>query len=142
MGGIQRKPLLRGKSIRGLKVIVADDDARMREFYRAVLAGMGHEVVGEAADGRALLDVCLSVEADLVVSDIRMPEMSGIQAAHIVTECRELPFLFVSAYHENALVHEGSPAFSYGYLAKPIKKEDLATAIPVAMRRFWEALDR
>jgi AmiR/NasT family two-component response regulator len=40
------------------------------------------------------------------------------------------------------LVHEGSPAFSYGYLAKPIKKEDLATAIPVAMRRFWEALDR
>jgi len=99
---------------------------------------MGHEVVGSAADGAQLVDVCLSTEADLVVTDIRMPEMDGIEAAHIVTERIEVPFLFVSAYHDDSLINEASLTFSYGYLVKPIKQEDLATTIPIALRRFWE----
>lgn len=124
--------------VRGLKVIVADDDRRMREFYVEVLALIGHEVVAAAANGAELVDACLSVDADLVVTDIRMPELDGIEAAHRVTEQVELPFLFVSAYHDDALINQASMTFSYGYLVKPIKQEDLATTIPVAMRRFWE----
>jgi response regulator NasT len=128
----------RDKPVRNLRIIVADDDKRMREFYGEVLSRMGHEVVGSAADGTELVEICLSTEADLVVTDIRMPGMDGIAAAHIVTERVELPFLFVSAYHDDSLVNEASLAFSYGYLVKPIKQEDLATTIPIAVRRFWE----
>jgi response regulator NasT len=122
----------------GLKIIVADDDERMREFYHEVLTRLGHDVVGSAADGAELVETCLATHADLVVTDIRMPEMDGIRAAHIVTEKIELPFLFVSAYHNDTLIEQASKVFSYGYLVKPIKQEDLATTIPIAMRRFWE----
>jgi AmiR/NasT family two-component response regulator len=124
--------------VEGLRIVVADDDARVREFYEAMLIHLGHRVVGSAADGLELARLCLNVPADLVVTDIRMPRMDGIQAAHIVTERVELPFLFVSAYHDDTLINEASMTFSYGYLVKPIKQEDLATTIPIAMRRFWE----
>ena len=124
--------------IPALRIIVADDDRRMREFYQEVLSRMGHVVVGVAADGRELVAACLEAEADLVVTDIRMPELDGIEAAHIVSEHRDLPFLFVSAYYDDSLIDQASKVFSYGYLVKPIKQQDLATTIPVAMRRFWE----
>lgn len=127
-----------GRPLRNLRIIIADDDSRMREFYEAVLEEMDHEVVASAADGTELVAACLEHDADLVVTDIRMPDLDGVQAAHIVTERVELPFLFVSAYHDDMLVNTVSREFAYGYLVKPIKKEDLATSIPVAMRRFWE----
>jgi AmiR/NasT family two-component response regulator len=127
-----------GEPISALRIIVADDDERMREFYREVLTRMGHVVVGAAGDGRALVETCLEEEADLVVTDIRMPELDGIQAAQIVSHHVELPFLFVSAFYDDSLIDEASKAFSYGYLVKPIKQQDLAASIPVAMRRFWE----
>jgi AmiR/NasT family two-component response regulator len=124
--------------IPALRIIVADDDRRMREFYQEVLSRMGHVVVGVAADGRELVAACLEAEADLVVTDIRMPELDGIEAAHIVSAHVDLPFLFVSAYYDASLIDEASKVFSYGYLVKPIKQQDLAATIPVAMRRFWE----
>jgi AmiR/NasT family two-component response regulator len=127
-----------GEPMPALRIIVADDDRRMREFYQAVLSRLGHVVVGVAADGRELVEACLAADADLVVTDIRMPELDGIQAAHIVSEHVDLPFLFVSAYYDDSLIDEASKVFSYGYLVKPIKQKDLATTIPVAMRRFWE----
>jgi AmiR/NasT family two-component response regulator len=127
--------------VEGLRIIVADDDIRMRQFYVAILEGLGHRVIGVAGDGLELARLCLELSADLVVTDIRMPEMDGIQAAHIVTERVDVPFLFVSAYHDDELINEVSRAFSYGYLVKPIKQEDLATTIPIAMRRFWEHAD-
>ena len=126
------------ESIANLRIIVADDDSRMREFYEEVLSRLGHDVVGVAADGRALVEACLATEADLVVTDIRMPELDGIQAARIVSDQVELPFLFVSAYYDDSLIEEASKVFSYGYLVKPIKQQDLAATIPVAMRRFRE----
>ncbi len=133
--GAKRLP---SEPVAALRIIVADDDSRMREFYQEVLSRMGHLVVGVAGDGRELVEACLEADADLVVTDIRMPEIDGIQAARIVSEQIDVPFLFVSAFYDDSLVDEASKAFSYGYLVKPIKQQDLATTIPVAMRRFWE----
>lgn len=126
------------RPIRALRIVVADDDKRMREFYEEVLKRVGHVVVGAAADGAELVALCLEKQPDLVVTDIRMPNVDGIEAAHTISDQVELPFLFVSAYYDDSLIDEASNTFSYGYLVKPIKQEDLATSIPVAMRRFWE----
>lgn len=129
----QKRPLS------GLRIIVADDDRRMREFYEAVLAAMRHDVIASAADGRDLVAACLEhAAADLVVTDIRMPAVDGLAAAQTISKHRELPFVFVSAYHDETLIQAASLEYSYGYLVKPIKREDLAASIPVAMRRFWE----
>jgi AmiR/NasT family two-component response regulator len=126
------------RPLRGLRIIVADDDRRMREFYQAVLTDMQHKVIACAADGSDLVSACLEQAADLVVTDIRMPDIDGLQAARIISQHKELPFVFVSAYHDDVLVDTVSVEYSYGYLVKPIRQEDLATTIPVAMRRFWE----
>lgn len=123
----------------GLRIIVADDDERMREFYVVVLSSLGHEVTATASNGHELVDKCLdNGAADLVITDIKMPGLDGIGAAHVITERIAVPFLFVSAYHDEALIREASRSFSYGYLVKPIKKEDLATSIPIAVQRFRE----
>jgi response regulator NasT len=127
-----------GRPLSDLRIAIADDDDRMREFYRAVLSDMNHCVIASASNGRELVTACLDGNPELVITDIRMPEVDGVQAAHLVTQHRSLPFLFVSAYHDETLINTVSHEFAYGYLVKPIKQQDLAAAIPVAMRRFWE----
>ena len=118
-----------------LRIIIADDEQRVREFYQEVLPRLGHVVVGIAADGRELIEACLRSEPDLVLSDICMPEITGMQAARIVSQQVNVPFIFVSAHYDDSLIEAASTAFSYGYLVKPIRQQDLAAAIPVAMRR-------
>lgn len=123
-----------------LRIAVADDDRRMLQFYAEVLSRMGHEVVGCAADAKELIAACLSRDIDIVITDIKMPGMSGIEAARIITATVAVPFLFVSAYHDEDLIARASMPFGYGYLVKPIKQEDLATSIPIAVQRFREQL--
>ena len=119
-----------------LNIVAADDDARMREFYRDVLQHLGYGVVGVAADGRSLVEMCLRAEdsVDLVVTDIRMPNMSGVHAACIVAERRASPFLFVSAFQDDLLSQATNLPFDYSYLIKPVSLLDLAAAIPRAAR--------
>jgi len=119
-----------------LKIAVADDDARMRQFYVEVLNRLGHQVVTAAENGHQLVESCLAPEVALVVTDIRMPDMDGSQAAHIITERVAVPFLFVSAYYEDEEIQGATMSYSYGYLLKPVKQEDLATSIPIAVQRF------
>lgn len=111
----------------------------MREFYSRILPVLGCEVVGVAADGSDLVDVCGATEPDLVISDIRMPRLDGLAAAERILERMNVPFIFVSAYHDRELIDRVMQLNSYGYLVKPIKQQDLETAIPVAIKRFREA---
>ena len=131
-------PRSSGQPLTGLRIAVADDDDRMREFYEVVLAQLGHHVVASAENGHELVEACLLSDVDLVISDIRMPGMDGAQAARILAAQRDVPFVFVSAYHDDALTHTISQDFSYGHLVKPINEKDLAATIPDAMRRFRE----
>jgi response regulator NasT len=116
------------------RIVVADDDDLMREFYVQVLASLGYDVVGSAADGAELVAACEANPVDLVVTDIRMPSMSGIDAARIIAERREVPFLFVSAYHDEILVKDVPPRIRYAYLKKPIKEEHLAVMVRAALK--------
>lgn len=124
------------RDVTALTIVVADDDERMRQFYVVVLSELGHDVAGTAADGYELVDRCRQQDVDLVITDIKMPGLDGIGAAHVITDRKPVPFLFVSAYHDERLIREASRSFGYGYLVKPIKKEDLATSIPIAVQRF------
>ncbi len=119
-----------------LRILAADDDARMREFYGVVIQHLGHAVVGVAADGYSLVELGLRVEGpiDLIVSDLRMPVMGGLQAACIIAESRPVHALFVSAFPEDLLALKVDLPFPYHYLIKPVGLADLATEIPVAAR--------
>lgn len=122
-----------------LRIAVADDEPDMREYYGKILPRMGHEVVGLAGDGRQLLEHCRKVRPDLVITDIKMPNMDGIAAAEqIYKEGIAVPVILVSAYHDKELIERAEADHVMAYLIKPVKQADLEPAIGLAMRRFQQ----
>jgi response regulator NasT len=127
---------------RALRIVVADDEPDMRDYFRKILPRLGHQVLAAAETGRDLVDLCRKGEPDLVITDIKMPDMDGIDAAIRVYQERPIPFILVSAYHDPDLIARAEADHILGYLVKPIKQSDLEPTIALAMRRFeqFEAL--
>ncbi len=129
---------------RSLRIAVADDEALIRQYFSEILRDMGHEVVAAARDGRELVEACRRQRPDLVISDIKMPRMDGIEAAATITGEQSVPVILVSAFHEAELVQRAGQSHVYAYLVKPIERADLETAITIAVRQFeqFESLRR
>jgi response regulator NasT len=127
-----------------LRIAVADDERDMRDYFQKCLARLGHQVVAVAENGRELVERCRALRPDLVITDIKMPDMDGIEAATQIYRERPVPVILVSAYHDAALVERAEADHILGYLVKPIKQADLEPVIGLAMRRFeqFEALHK
>jgi response regulator NasT len=120
------------------RVIIADDESIIRMDLREMLTNLGYLVVGEAGDGRSAVHLARELRPDIVVMDIKMPDMDGIEAARILTEERIAPVLLLSAYSQQELVQRARLAGVAGYLVKPFREPDLTPAIEVALERFSE----
>ena len=117
-----------------LRVVVADDEAparsRIRDLLEDCAASLALQVVGEAANGHELLEFLQRVPADVVLLDIRMPEMDGVEAAHHIQKLAEPPaVIFTTAYDSYAL--KAFELHALDYLVKPIR-----------LRRLYDALTR
>ena len=121
---------------RRLRIAVADDERDTREFFQETLPRLGHEVVAVAATGRQLADLCHQTHPDLIITDIKMPDMDGIDAATLIYQEWPVPVILVSAYHDTKLIERAEADHILGYLVKPIKQADLAPTIALAVRRF------
>ena len=121
---------------RALRIAVADDEADMREFYQSMLPLVGHEVVAAAATGAELVQRSLNQHPDLVITDIRMPDMDGIEAAERICKEEPVPIILVSAYQEPELLQRAQSEYIMAYLVKPVERSNLVPAIAVAMSRF------
>ena len=119
-----------------LKIAVADDEPRMREYYREILTRLGHQVACVASSGRELVRECRATHPDLVITDIKMPELDGIDAALELAQDEPVPIILVSAYHDELLLERTRGLNIFGFLVKPIKQDDLKTAIAIALQRF------
>jgi AmiR/NasT family two-component response regulator len=122
--------------IRHLRIVVADDEDDMRDHLKLVLPRLGHEVVGVAENGRELVELCRLLRPDLVITDVKMPEMDGIAAAVKICEQRPVPVIVVSAYHDRELIERAEADHVLGYLVKPVTEKDLPPTIAVAVSRF------
>jgi two-component system, response regulator PdtaR len=120
------------------RVIVADDESLIRMDLREMLTNLGYLVVGEVADGRSAVNQARELRPDIVIMDIKMPDMDGIEAAKILTEERIAPVVLLSAYSQRDLVDRAREAGVTAYLVKPYREEDLTPAIEVALARFRE----
>jgi AmiR/NasT family two-component response regulator len=120
------------------RVIIADDESLIRMDLREMLTNQGYLVVGEVADGRSAVNQARELRPDIVIMDIKMPDMDGIEAAQILTEERIAPVVLLSAYSQRDLVQRAREAGVIAYLIKPYREEELAPAIEVALARFSE----
>lgn len=121
-----------------LRISIADDEADMRDFLQKMLPRCGHQVVSVAETGRQLVEHCRQLQPDLVITDIKMPDLDGIEASTEINRERPVPVILVSAYHDPALIDRAEGDHVSGYLVKPIGYADLQPAIAVAVKRFQE----
>ena len=119
-----------------LRIAIADDEPDMRDYFQDVLPRLGHTVVAVAENGRELVEKCRTAQPDLVITDIKMPELDGIDAAIQLYHERPVPVILVSAHHDAALIERAEMDHIMSYLVKPIKQSDLAPVIAIAVSRF------
>lgn len=124
-----------------MKILIVDDEALARERLCGLVAELGgHEVVGEAANGKQALTQAAALLPDTVLLDIRMPEMDGIEAAlHLAMQEGPPAVIFTTAYGDHALA--AFEANATDYLLKPIRKEQLERALGKARQMNRGQLD-
>jgi two-component system, response regulator PdtaR len=123
---------------RSLRVVVADDTATMQHFYESLLPKLGHEVVAIAATGAELVRQAEAMKPDLVITDIKMPDMDGLEAAAKIYEQQPLPIIVVSGYYDQELIDRAAAEHVSAYLLKPLDVNVLGAQISIVMRRFEE----
>ncbi len=122
--------------IASLRVAVADDEPDIRAYFQRILTHLGHQVVAVADNGRTLVEECRRTQPDLVITDIKMPELDGIDAALQIYHERPVPIILVSAHNEPELIERAEADHVMGYLVKPIKQADLPPMMTLALRRI------
>ncbi len=120
----------------GGRVLLVDDEALIRMGMRVILQDLGYDVVGEAADGEEALEKVATLDPDVVIMDIRMPEMDGVEATRRIMATHPVPIIALTAYSERSLVDEAADAGVLAYLIKPVREAEIAPAIKVARARF------
>ena len=124
-----------------LRIVIADDEPIIRLDLRKRLEDCGYDVVDEVGDGAKAIESARNLRPDVVILDIRMPELDGIDAAKVITEEKIAPVLLLTAYSQMDLVNRAKDAGVFSYLVKPFKEADLMPQIEVTVAR-WETFLR
>lgn len=134
------------------RVVVAEDEALIRMDIVEVLREAGFDVVGEAADGEAAIELARSLTPDLVVMDITMPKLDGLSAAEVIGKERIAPVVMLTAFAQPEFVARANEAGAIAYVVKPFTPERLLPQIEIALSRhqqmvaieaeYADALDR
>jgi response regulator NasT len=120
-----------------VRVLVAEDEGLIRMDIVQTLTEAGYEVVAEATDGEAALQLAAEHQPDVAVLDVKMPKLDGISAAEKLAELK-IPVVMLTAFSQQDLVTRASEAGAMAYVVKPFKPEDLLPAITIALSRHEE----
>ena len=121
-----------------MRVLIAEDEALIRMDLREMLEEEGHEVVGEARNGREAIEMARDSSPDIIFMDIEMPEINGLEAAAVIGEESIAPVVMVTAFSQSSYVMQASEAKAVAYLVKPFTKSDIMPAMQIAVSRFTE----
>ena len=112
--------------IHSIRIAIADDEEDIRQYFRRLLPRLGYKLVGEAENGRELVEICQAVKPDLVITDVMMPVMSGIEAADEISKTLSVPIIILSS-HEKPNGDNNTSIVDF--LQKPVSILDLQAAI-------------
>ena len=121
-------------------VVIAEDEAIIRLDLREMLEEEGYVVVGETGRGDEAVQLVQEHSPDLCIFDIKMPGMDGLAAAREVSIGRKAAVVILTAFSQRHLIEEARDAGVLSYLVKPFQREELVSAIEVALGRFEEIL--
>ena len=120
------------------RIILAEDDSVIRMDLREELQRQGYLVVGDVGDGQSAINLARELRPDLIIMDIRMPELDGIEAARVLTSERLAPVVLLTAFSDDELIERAREAGVVNYVTKPWRQSDLKPAIEIALARFQE----
>lgn len=120
------------------RIVIADDESLIRLDLREMLTHLGYDVIGEAGDGRSAMELARRLRPDLLIMDIKMPDLDGISAAEELTRERIAPVVLVTAYSDQVLVERAREAGVVGYVVKPFREAELMPVIELSRARFDE----
>lgn len=119
-----------------LRILIAEDDFLVSEMIEGELVDADYEIVGKAANGIRAVELTKVLQPDIVLMDIRMPEMTGLEAARQIMECCPTPVIILTAYENIDMVENAGDAGVGAYLNKPLDAQELEKAILIARARF------
>ena len=131
-------PLMKDTAPTPHRVLVAEDEAIIRMDLTEMLREEGYDVVGEAENGQVALDKARELQPDLVIMDVKMPVLNGLDAAQDIARERIAPVVMLTAFGQREFVEKAREAGAMAYLVKPFTKADLVPAIEIAISRFAE----
>ena len=124
-----------------IRVVIAEDEAIIRLDLKEILEAEGYAVIGETGRGDEAIDLVRMLEPDLVILDIKMPGMNGIDAAKVISDEGLAAVILLTAFSQQDLIQEASNAGVLAYLVKPFQRSDLVPSIELALGRFKEISD-
>jgi AmiR/NasT family two-component response regulator len=119
-----------------LRLVIVDDESLIRMNLKETLVGLGYLVVGEAGDGVGAIRLARELQPDLVMMDIKMPKMDGIQAAKVLADEHLAPVVLVTAYTDREQVEQACAAGVMNYIVKPFRDAELVPAIELTVARY------
>ncbi|MGA1240036.1 MAG: ANTAR domain-containing response regulator [Ilumatobacteraceae bacterium] len=121
-----------------VRIVLAEDEAIIRLDLRESLQEEGYEVVGDVGRGDKAVEMVDELRPDVAIFDIKMPGMSGLEAAKIVSDKKICPVVMLTAFSQREIIEQARAAGALAYLVKPFQKTDLVPAIELAIARFAE----
>ncbi|MEM8530267.1 MAG: response regulator [Chloroflexota bacterium] len=118
------------------RILVAEDNDLVALTLEEQLKGLGYDVIAIARTGTEAVDLASRLNPDLVIMDIRMPEIEGTEAAARINHNQRTPIIMLTAYTDRDTIRRAEAAGALGYLVKPVNETELTPAINIAMARF------
>lgn len=119
-----------------MRVLIVDDESLIRMDLRDIIESCGHEVVAEGTNGVEALVLCKKHKPDIILMDVKMPELDGIEAARQIGFYHEAPVVLLTSYSQQDLIDKARDSGVYGYLIKPVREEQLVPTLEMALGRF------
>lgn len=119
-----------------LKVLVADDESLITLSLADQLQGLGYEVVGTAQNGFEAIEMAEHMEPDLIILDIKMPDIDGLETAKAINQRRVTPIIFLTGYSNKEMARKAGESGAFAYLSKPVDQQELVPAIEIALSRY------
>ncbi len=125
-----------------VRVLIVDDNELFRRSTSRIMDRLGYEVMGQAEDGRQAVALTTRLQPDLVLMDVEMPQMGGIEAARLIQQSQPTPVVLLTGHDSQELLREARDAGVAAYLVKPLDPDELRRTVVIALARFddWVAL--